>query len=215
MMQSLLGLFGGRQEAAASSQPPPTHMPSSGPTEEEYSDERQLDDLLSRQGLSLGAILGRNQSPQSRQLTTSMLCRTARSGDDVSRLCREGGADPSIAVQLETDHPEGKHLTIFSSILCLAIDDINSAPPLIAAGRQLKLPLWPSRELQREVLEALIAAGAGVDGRPCEITPLRVAVLYAQCDGCGGAARPWCGCTRDAAGFLPIERPSILAEPPI
>ncbi|CEM05234.1 unnamed protein product [Vitrella brassicaformis CCMP3155] len=101
----------------------------------------------------------------------------------------EAGARADLGVQLRVGpgYWVGQ-LATGISILSLAIDDeTNDAPPVVEhhGGRQLKLPVWTSRELQRSVLEALIAAGADVDGcRPAGLDetrrPLRVAVLCAN-----------------------------------
>ena len=69
------------------------------------------------------------------------------------------GADAKMAVKLKV----GSRVTRAISLLALATDNEfgNAAPDVWNFdGKRLELPVWSSRGLQREVVAALIAAGA-------------------------------------------------------
>ncbi|CEL99941.1 unnamed protein product [Vitrella brassicaformis CCMP3155] len=173
-MKSLSGSSGRRRAAAASSRSPVDDMPSSSQSQQKPSYERQLDALLSPQGFSLGEMYdgdGREcDGPANRQLASMILCRTPDADSQVSALCsHERGADPSAAISIALN----ERLAAPISLLSMAIDDeTDSSSPMwlftadkgLHDDRRLDLPLWPSREVQRAVLEALIEAGADVNG---------------------------------------------------
>ncbi|CEM18342.1 unnamed protein product [Vitrella brassicaformis CCMP3155] len=142
------------------------------------SGEGQLDALLRPQGFSLGTIVGGDgsecSSPANRQLASAIMCRTPQPDAQVRGLCREEGADADISILLAMHHPHSpaKHMKPIS-LLSLAIDGADSSVCVWGTNdRDLHLPQWPSHEVQRAVLEALIACGADSNGgtpKPLEV----------------------------------------------
>ncbi|CEL98287.1 unnamed protein product [Vitrella brassicaformis CCMP3155] len=104
--------------------------------------------------------------------------------DGVRRLIRRG-ADPTVTIELSV--PGHVRRVARVCLLALAIDDFSSPtalesalqlfvwPPFGPPPGRLVLPLWPSRQIQAGIINALVDEGADVDGladgskRPVEV----------------------------------------------
>ncbi|CEM18269.1 unnamed protein product [Vitrella brassicaformis CCMP3155] len=157
----------------------------------------QVESLLGQQGFSLARFDIYCEAPTatstdgSRELLCRTMCRTL-TGGEVWRLCRERGADAQTAIRFSRQpvtvlNGEGKQLIQLLrparvSVLWLAVDDeFDSHPALWSAVTQhLKLPTWPSRRVQRDVLEALVKCGADVNEGAPYLRPLNVAHMMAN-----------------------------------
>ncbi|CEL92435.1 unnamed protein product [Vitrella brassicaformis CCMP3155] len=85
-----------------------------------------------------------------------------------TRLIRTNGADPHTLVGLREKAPGEWPHTKWVPLLSLAIDDpTDSVPSVWRMDLDLETPLllkpWSSRQLQRDILEALISCGANVN----------------------------------------------------
>ncbi|CEM05233.1 unnamed protein product [Vitrella brassicaformis CCMP3155] len=153
----------------------------------------QVESLLRSQGLSVASfeVACRASTATSASASQELLCRTVcrtLAGPDVWRLCGDG-ADPETAVGMGREPARepvalpywlvlGGSGPVRVSVLCLAVDDpFNSCPATWSAvTQQLRLPPWPTCQVQREVLRALIANGAKVNAGIEEgVCPLSVA----------------------------------------
>ncbi|CEM32451.1 unnamed protein product [Vitrella brassicaformis CCMP3155] len=118
--------------------------------------------------------------PATRQLAIKIINRSIVSSDEVARLAGEG-ADVNAAVSLRVGIDE----TEPRDLLSVAIDEACTVEAMsLSVGswtnedntfKGVKLPMWPSSEMQRAVLEALIAAGADVDGDSSDCSPAYMA----------------------------------------
>jgi len=86
-----------------------------------------------------------------------------------------GGADPNVGITLNSD---GR---LHMSVLALAMDTdsrTSCTSPLTAriGEASVILPLWPTRQHHEEIMTALLAGGAHVDGdRGQIVVPIRMA----------------------------------------
>jgi len=121
-----------------------------------------------------------------RELAIKITNRSLTSADDVARLVG-GGADVTAGVSLRVDS-ESSYGPV--SLLTAAVKNTYTSVDVWrdASGemieevvKDLKLPAWESRETQRAVVEALIAAGADIDGGSFEHSgPIHDACRYAN-----------------------------------
>ncbi|CEM12629.1 unnamed protein product [Vitrella brassicaformis CCMP3155] len=122
-----------------------------------------------------------NTSPATKRLVHRILRRELTPAI-ATRLIQTKEADPDALVGLREKASGVHRRTKWVPLLSLAIDDpTGSVPPVWRMDSDLKTPLlltpWSSRQLQRDILEALISCGANVnihhpgDGR----RPIRVA----------------------------------------
>ncbi|CEM05561.1 unnamed protein product [Vitrella brassicaformis CCMP3155] len=114
-----------------------------------------------------------NTTEASKQLTIRLMRRTiGRKG--IRRLIRKEGADPNLVIRILPKGVAASEVARISvvSILALAIDDPHGAVPFMwvvdpkpdgqehpREERLMMLPTWPTRQIQMDVLEALIAGG--------------------------------------------------------
>ncbi|CEM31646.1 unnamed protein product [Vitrella brassicaformis CCMP3155] len=120
-------------------------------------------------------------SAVTRQLLEGCIRRSFTHVSQVTQLIRQG-ADPRAIGSL---HGRGTSGAPFSrwrySCLCFAIDSPTNYPFLRASDRSVlavpvALPQWSSRELQRDVINALVDGGAEMNGGGLERRPITVAV---------------------------------------
>ncbi|CEL94108.1 unnamed protein product [Vitrella brassicaformis CCMP3155] len=104
-------------------------------------------------------------SPLSRQLLEGCIRRTFTHGDRLTQLIRQG-ADPGAIGGLRVRGTSGRAPYRWRySCLSLAIDSPTNTPSPSASGTNdshvpVVLPPWSSRQLQRDILNALIDGGA-------------------------------------------------------
>ncbi|CEM03570.1 unnamed protein product [Vitrella brassicaformis CCMP3155] len=136
-------------------------------------------------------------SDSTRELATGVIRRTLTDADQVTQLIQQG-ANPSVEPSLRhraddmEDGGDGEDKEAMAGVyplLSLVIDDMTeSTIPSIWAEEQdngrlpVRLPRWPSPQLQDAVMTALIDGGADVNARFAnrESRPIRVAVAAAN-----------------------------------
>ncbi|CEM29375.1 unnamed protein product [Vitrella brassicaformis CCMP3155] len=119
-------------------------------------------------------------SALSRQLLEGCIRRTFRDAAQFTQLI-EQGADPRAVGGLRVHGTSGRCTLSRCSCLCLAIDSQTNVAFLDADGYfpaivRVVLPQWSSRQLQRDVINALIDGGAEMNGGGFEQRPITVAV---------------------------------------
>ncbi|CEL94451.1 unnamed protein product [Vitrella brassicaformis CCMP3155] len=137
---------------------------------------RRLDDVE----IIRDFVPGRSVSRVDRQLLEGCVRRTFTEAE-VTRLIRQG-ADPGAIGSLRVRGISGINPNWRYSCLCFVIDRPTNRPFLYAnsgvdQGVPVLLPQWSSRELQRDIINALVDGGADVNaaggGRE---RPIRVAI---------------------------------------
>ncbi|CEM20452.1 unnamed protein product [Vitrella brassicaformis CCMP3155] len=121
-------------------------------------------------------------SPLSRQLLEGCIRRAFTDAAQVTQLI-EQGADPRAAGGLRV-HGGIPGRAPYSQYSCLpfAIDSLTNYPLLYASGadgssRPVVLPQWASRQLQRDILSALIDGGADVNGGGWMQRPITMGIV--------------------------------------
>ncbi|CEM17330.1 unnamed protein product [Vitrella brassicaformis CCMP3155] len=123
-------------------------------------------------------------TPLSRQLLEGCIRRTIKSGAQVTWLIRQGADLRAIGCLRPRGTTTGSPIWQYSC-LSFAIDSPTGTPSLVATGANFLIDVpvvtsqWPSRQLQREVINALIDGGADVNGGlgGCMVErPIKVAI---------------------------------------
>ncbi|CEM29379.1 unnamed protein product [Vitrella brassicaformis CCMP3155] len=148
-------------------------------------------------------------SPLSRQLLEGCI---RRDFTQVTRLIRQG-ADPRAIGGLRVRGTTGSSPYWRYSCLCFAIDSPSNYPSLDASGAgdplPVVLPQWPSRELQRDIINALIDGGADVNGSGAERfeqLPIKVAIRAGNLT----AVEALLACQANVRGVTAMELPNRL-----
>ncbi|CEM30756.1 unnamed protein product, partial [Vitrella brassicaformis CCMP3155] len=124
-------------------------------------------------------VPGRSVSAVSQQLLQGCIRRTFTEAGSVTQLIRQG-ADPRAIGNLRV---RGPTVTPYWRYNCpsFAIDSPTNYPLLYADGEdgydvRVSLPQWSSRELQQDIINALIDGGADVNRGGGSESPIKVAI---------------------------------------
>ncbi|CEM19439.1 unnamed protein product [Vitrella brassicaformis CCMP3155] len=151
----------------------------------------------------------------SRQLLEGCIRRTITDVSQVTQLIRQG-ADPraigSLRVRGTTAGPIWRY-----SCLCFAIDSPTESPSLTASGAYdscvpVALPQWSSRQLQRDIISALIDGGADINAGGSFLLPLPVLVAIAA--GNLPAVEALLARQANVRGIMVMELPYIPDDAP-
>ncbi|CEM25186.1 unnamed protein product [Vitrella brassicaformis CCMP3155] len=123
-------------------------------------------------------VPGRGVTGVTQQLMEGCIRRTFTFGAQVTSLIRER-AFPGASGSLRVRGTRGTHSMY--SCLCFAIDSPTNRPFLYASGARKQkvpvvLPQWSSRQLQRDVINALIDGGADINAAGGEERLLKMGI---------------------------------------
>ncbi|CEM29373.1 unnamed protein product [Vitrella brassicaformis CCMP3155] len=185
------------QPSSASSQAPPAVPPGC----------KGLDDV--------DIVPDEGVSRVSRQLLEGCIRRTfTEGGSQVTRLIRQG-ADPRAIGGLRARGISGGVRFWRYSCLSFAIDSPTDRPFLYTRGPGLTeapvvLPQWPSRRLQRDILNAPIDGGADVNAAGGEERPIKLAIAAGNLT----AMEALLARQVDVRGFTVMQLPYIRGDGP-